>query len=92
MFKGANYMELGLKSNEVRIVPYTSEWRDEFLKVKKEILQQTDIKEECIEHIGSTAIINIPAKPIIDILAGVDDLTKVDSSLIDGLKMIGFYR
>lgn len=34
-----------------------------------------------IQHIGSTAINSIPAKPKIDILVGVDDISKVDKAL-----------
>ena len=85
-------MELGLRGNEVKIVPYTKEWRQEFLRVKKEIHQHTNLEENQIEHIGSTAIEGMQAKPIIDILVGVDDLTGLDSSIAKGLKAIGFYR
>ena len=85
-------MELGLKGNEVKIVPYTKEWRHEFLRVKKEIHQNTDLEENRIEHMGSTAIEGMRAKPIIDILVGVDELTALDSSVVEGLKAIGFYR
>lgn len=85
-------MELGLRGNEVKIVSYTDEWQSEFLRVKKEIHQQTKIKENRIEHIGSTAIKGMSAKPIVDIVVAVDDLTILDSSIIKGLKAIGFLR
>ncbi|TKI26277.1 GrpB family protein [Bacillus mycoides] len=85
-------MELGLKGDEVKIVPYTTEWHTEFLKVKKAIHQNTNINENHIEHIGSTAIKNMLAKPIIDILVAVDDLTTLDPSVVKGLKAIGFLR
>lgn len=85
-------MELGLKGNEVKIVPYSQKWRDEFLRVKKEIHQHTKLEENRIEHMGSTAVEGMQAKPIIDILVGVDDLTILDPSVAEGLKAIGFYR
>ena len=85
-------MNLGLNGDEVKVVPYTEEWSTEFLKVKKEIHEHTQISENRIEHIGSTAIKNMMAKPILDILVAVDDLLKVDNSIIEGLKAIGFLR
>ena len=85
-------MELGLKGNEVKIVPYTQEWRHEFIRVKKEIHQHTSLGGNRIEHMGSTAIEGMRAKPIIDILVGVDDLTALEPSVGKGLKAIGFYR
>lgn len=85
-------MNLGLKNDEVKVVPYSGEWKDEFLKVKKEIHQHTNISENRIEHIGSTAIKNMMAKPILDILVAVDDLSMIEDSIIKGLKNIGFLR
>ncbi|HWI48580.1 MAG TPA: GrpB family protein [Rummeliibacillus sp.] len=85
-------MQLGLGKNEVKIVPYETEWKNEFARVKKEILLYTNSNENQIEHIGSTAITEMPAKPIIDILMGVEDLKLVDTEIIKGLKESGFLR
>ncbi|GGP10911.1 GrpB family protein [Oceanobacillus neutriphilus] len=85
-------MKLGLKSDEVRLVDYTPEWNKEFLKVKKELVKNTSIDENRMQHIGSTAIKGMSAKPIIDILVGVDDLGKVDKTLFKGFSRAGFLR
>lgn len=85
-------MKLGLKGNEVKIVSYTEAWHHEFERVKKGILEQTGLAENRIEHIGSTAIKQMRAKPIIDIVVGVDDLTELDTSIVQGLATIGFLR
>ena len=85
-------MKLGLKSNEVRLVDYTPEWKEEFLSVKKEIKETTKLDENRIEHIGSTAIKGMSAKPIIDILVGVDDLSKVTKDLFKDFYRAGFLR
>lgn len=85
-------MELGLQKDEVKVVPYTADWGTEFLKVKKEIHQCTNISKNRIEHIGSTAIKDMLAKPILDILVAVDDLCTLNPSIIKGLKSIGFLR
>ncbi len=85
-------MKLGLKGNEVKIVPYNKEWQHEYLRIKDEILKYTNLKDNQIEHIGSTAIEGIQAKPIIDILLGVEDFRSLDKSILIGLKQIGFHK
>ncbi|WP_316569499.1 GrpB family protein [Neobacillus sp. YIM B06451] len=85
-------MKLGLKSNEVRVVPYDPEWKKEFTKVKKNLMQHTNLQDNQIEHIGSTAITGIHSKPIIDILVGIGDYSSVSDSLAKGLQKAGFYR
>lgn len=85
-------MELGLKSDEVRLVDYTSAWNDEFIRVKKEIKEYTNLEEYRIEHIGSTAIKGMSAKPIIDIIVGIEDLSKIDKLLFLNFNRAGFLR
>ncbi|MCM3088372.1 GrpB family protein [Bhargavaea ginsengi] len=85
-------MRLGLKNDEVRLESYTSEWENEFIKVKEELREHTSFDEERIEHIGSTAIKGMSAKPIIDIIVGVDDLQKVDKPLLKSFSKAGFLR
>jgi len=58
-------MKLGLKRDEVKLDIYTPEWSNEFDRVKNAIIKNTKIAEQQIEHIGSTSIIGMDAKPII---------------------------
>lgn len=85
-------MRLGLKRDEVRLENYTPEWKEEFNRVKDQIIESTNLDETRIEHIGSTAIEGIAAKPILDILVGIDDIQEVDERIITGLRNIGFLR
>ena len=85
-------MQLGLENNEIRLERYNPEWKDEFLRVKKDLLNNTDLQASRIEHIGSTAIEGMLAKPIIDIVAGVDDLESVDKEFFYRLSKVGFLR
>lgn len=85
-------MQLGLKRNEVKIVPYDPAWESEFKCVKEDILQATNIQAHQIEHIGSTAIVDMKAKPILDILIGVEDILTIDRVFEQALRTIGFYR
>lgn len=66
---------MGLKMGTVRLEKYNSDWKKEFENEKnnlKEIFQKIAID---IQHIGSTSIENISAKPIIDIAVGVKKLS-----------------
>jgi len=85
-------MKLGLKMDEIRLEEFTPEWIEEFEGVKRVILKNIEIEERRIQHIGSTAIKGMLAKPIIDILIGIDDLSKVDNVFIKKLNQAGFLR
>nr|WP_155591732.1 GrpB family protein [Lysinibacillus cavernae] len=85
-------MQLGLKGNEVKLVPYDQEWKCEFQRVRANIMEQSTIESDRIQHIGSTSIEGIQAKPIVDILIGVDNLEQSSESLLKKLRNIGFYR
>jgi len=67
---------LGLASGTVRVVPYDPAWPSLFdAEVARlaPILVEHDVIVR-IEHTGSTAVPGLPAKPIIDMLAGHDDV------------------
>lgn len=85
-------MDLGLNKNEVKLVSYSDEWKVYFNQAKKDILKSLDISPAAIEHIGSTAIHGIMAKPIIDIVVGVEDITKLEKQFFKDLQQVGFLR
>ncbi|MGD7043037.1 GrpB family protein [Jeotgalibacillus proteolyticus] len=85
-------MKLGLKRNEVKLEDYTPEWKEEFTRIKQEIMQNAAIEETRIEHIGSTAIKGMAAKPVLDMVVGVNDIQNVEDDLFAGLKLAGFLR
>lgn len=76
----------------MKLVAYSEEWAIEFQKVKQHIIEATGIEDSRIKHIGSTAIKGMVAKPLLDMMVGVDGLQQVESSILNGLKEIGFYR
>ncbi|MCJ1778262.1 GrpB family protein [Mammaliicoccus sciuri] len=85
-------MQLGLKNDEIRLEKYTDKWHDEFIKIKKELLKHTQLEECRIEHIGSTSIQGMSAKPIIDIVIGVDNLKAVDEELFNSFRKAEILR
>jgi GrpB-like predicted nucleotidyltransferase (UPF0157 family) len=67
------------KLSFVELVEYNPEWPKLFADAASEI--RSILKENCIDiyHVGSTAIPNIYAKPIIDVLPVVKDIGLLDS-------------
>ena len=68
---------LGLKRGTVVLCEHDEKWDQkakEIIAILKEVLDKEAVE---IEHIGSTAIASIKAKPIIDLLVGVKDIDAV---------------
>ncbi|WP_421385256.1 GrpB family protein [Bacillus salacetis] len=68
---------------------YKSEWEYRFNQERKKIIEVIGDKIEGIEHIGSTSIKGLKAKPITDILVGIEDLSTV-SSIVPPLNSIEY--
>lgn len=80
---------IGLKRNIVKLYPHSDEWRrvaEVTIKDLKDIFSDKAID---IQHIGSTSIKEIKAKPIIDIAVGVKSFEDVDK-VIETLEDRGF--
>jgi GrpB-like predicted nucleotidyltransferase (UPF0157 family) len=63
----------------VELVPYDSAWPEKFEAERRRLLSLFAYDFVEIHHFGSTAIPGMSAKPIIDILGGVETLTGVDA-------------
>ena len=81
--------EIGLHRALVRIAPYDPKWAEYFCTEKKLLEKMMGEAALEIRHIGSTSIVGMPAKPIVDILVGVGTLAEVESFAED-LKRIGY--
>lgn len=55
------------KTVEVRICDYDPEWPRLFSRIERELREQVGMLALAIEHVGSTAVPGLAAKPIIDI-------------------------
>lgn len=85
-------MSLGVNRGQVVLSEYQEIWVDEFNHVKNKILNIVKLDKNAIYHIGSTSIPSLSAKPIIDILIGVEDYMSLPESFFEALKTIGIYR
>jgi GrpB-like predicted nucleotidyltransferase (UPF0157 family) len=76
---------------EVAIEPYNPEWPRLFEIEKRHLL--TDLPNHLIyriEHFGSTAVPNLSAKPIIDVLVGVTSLEETKRLIVPILEFQGY--
>lgn len=80
-----------MRTKNVYVVPYDYRWKEEFRKIKlylEESLENSIIE---IEHVGSTSVEGLYAKPIIDIdvvIKSYDDFQEVKSKL----ELLGYYH
>jgi GrpB-like predicted nucleotidyltransferase (UPF0157 family) len=78
----------GLKNGYVIVSPYTKVWKKAYQIEKSRIIENIP-EVRNIEHIGSTAVEELSAKPIIDIMIGYqDDLEK--QNIIEKLKDLDY--
>jgi len=62
----------------IEVVPYDPDWPNLFKIEADRIIAVFGPEVVAIHHVGSTAIPNICAKPIIDVLVEVQDIEKID--------------
>lgn len=58
---------------KVTFEKYNPSWKDQFESIKNELEESISFLHPKIEHIGSTSVEGLSAKPIIDIMIGVKD-------------------
>lgn len=77
------FLSLGMK---IKFEKYNPLWKQTFGQLKDELTGVIGFVRPVIEHIGSTSVEGLSAKPIIDILVGLDsenDLDKITQPLMD---------
>ena len=78
---------IGLKKGALEIMDYQNDYPAIYKKEKENLLKIYKDKINIIEHVGSTSIIGIKSKPIIDIMIETDDLDDFKSfteSIVEG--------
>jgi len=76
-------------TGSVRLVPYDSTWPLEFAAEAERIERACEGMPLRLEHIGSTSIPGLAAKPVIDILAGRPG-NVAGNKYVDALRQIGY--
>ncbi len=66
---------------KVRLEPWTPAWAEAYARHREAIGQALAFLEPSIDHIGSTSLGDIAAKPIIDILVGLPGESHLDATI-----------
>ena len=85
VFGGANMARRSV------VVPYDEQWKKDFEEIKQYILAAASEYVLAVEHVGSTAVEGLSAKPIIDIDVVISDYS-VFSAITESLAKIGYYH
>lgn len=62
-----------MQTKHVVVVPYDEQWKRDFLEIKSELQDALGDLALRIEHVGSTSVEGLSAKPIIDIDVVIED-------------------
>lgn len=77
----------GVERHKVRLCSYNPNWDKEYQETKKQIQRIWRSNLLDIQHVGSTAVPLIPAKPILDIAVRLQSIHNMD---IENLKNKGY--
>lgn len=72
------------------LVEYDSRWPEMFAEEKARLIDVVGQYVETIVHIGSTSVPGLAAKPVIDIMIGVQSLKIADSSCIAPIESLDY--
>ena len=84
-------MTLGLKRGTVALVPHETAWEVEAARTIEKLKRILGNVAVGIQHVGSTAIPSICAKPIVDIAVAVRSFADINAMQAE-LENQGFYR
>jgi GrpB-like predicted nucleotidyltransferase (UPF0157 family) len=73
----------------ITVVPYDPEWPAHFEREATRLRDAPEVAVSEIEHIGSTAVAGLAAKPVVDLMIGVTDLSRTDE-LARQLTVLGY--
>lgn len=76
-------------SEPVYVVPYDPKWPSHFTLERSRVETVLGYWAQAIEHVGSTAVPGLDAKPVIDLMVGVRDVRNADRC-IRPLEGIGY--
>ena len=76
-------------AKRVLVLPYDEQWKQDFLKIKAELAGALGSLAIGIEHVGSTSVQGLSAKPIIDIDVVIKDYTILED-VVSALGEIGY--
>jgi GrpB-like predicted nucleotidyltransferase (UPF0157 family) len=79
----------GREERELILVDYVPKWATRFASERVRILEALGEVARRVEHVGSTAVPGLAAKPIVDILVAVDDPDD-EEGYLDAMEATGY--
>ena len=76
-------------TRHIVVLPYDKQWKQDFLQIKDEIQNALGELALRIEHVGSTSVQGLSAKPIIDMDVVIKDYSVFDD-VVSALDSIGY--
>ena len=80
-----------MKTRHIVVVEYDYSWKEEFKKIKESLLAKLKGSIVGIEHVGSTSVEGLAAKPIIDIDVIIEHRGMFDT-VKERLEVLGYYH
>ena len=80
-----------MRTKNVTVLPYDPQWKTDFENIKHELVSVIGDLAICVEHVGSTSVEGLSAKPIIDIDIVIRDYS-VFNCVVSRLKTIGYFH
>ena len=80
-----------MRTAKVTVVPYDKKWAEDFTEIKNELDRAAGDLIIGIEHVGSTSVEGMSAKPCIDIDVVIGDYSVFDA-VVSRLEAIGYIR
>lgn len=78
-----------MKTKKIQVLPYDPQWKENFQTIRQELSLALNGLALRIEHVGSTSVEGLAAKPIIDIDVVISDHTPLES-VVAALSAIGY--
>jgi len=72
----------GNEKRVLEVIDYDERWPAIFAEHERRLREALEAADVEIEHIGSTSVPGLPAKPIVDIVVAVDDITAEEDYLV----------
>lgn len=72
---------IGASMEALVIAPYSKDWPLQFAELHAQLQHAFTPDHAAVEHIGSTSVPGLSAKPIIDVLLGADSLDTIERKI-----------